>query len=180
MEVPPAHDTPPIDPHIFPGNAISLNGLIVPSMSGLAAAMNDPAIQRVELAGANGLADARSLAMLYSRVLVGTDGGPLVSEACLSDACAVVSEGSQWQQVDVAGPTWGAGLMLPWSVQPMLGPGSFGHDGAGGSLAFAHAPSGVSFAYVRNRAGPPGIVDPLVYRVVEALAGCLSISTPTY
>ena len=70
--------------------------------------------------------------------------------------------------------------MLPWAIQPMLGEGSFGHDGAGGSLAFAHPSSGVSFAYVRNRTGQPGVRDPQVYRVVDALARILGLSIPTY
>ena len=32
----------------------------------------------------------------------------------------------------------------------MLGRGSFGHDGAGGRLAFAHPESGTAAAYVAN------------------------------
>lgn len=177
FEVPAERDTPPLDPSSFPGTVLSLNGLISPRMSGLAAAMNDPVLQRVELAGANGLGDARSLAKLYSSALSGASGPLALSAELIRDACEPVSEGQQWQ-FGQPGPTWGAGLMLPWRVQPMLGPGSFGHDGAGGALAFAHAPSGVSFAYVRNRAGQPDSVDPLVYRVVDALAGCLGFSIP--
>jgi len=177
VEVPPEHDSTALDPFSFPGTVLSLNGLFIPSMSGLAAAMNDPAVQRLELAGANAMADARSLAKLYSEALTGTCGKPLLSPACIEEATTIVSEGPQWG-MELPGPTWGAGLMLPWHVQPMLGPGSFGHDGAGGSLAFAHAPSGVSFAYVRNRAGPPNVADPLVYRVVEALADCLNLRVP--
>ncbi len=30
----------------------------------------------------------------------------------------------------------------------MLGPGSFGHPGSAGSLAFADRPTGIAFAYV--------------------------------
>ncbi len=179
VDVPPDRDTPALDPLDFPGSVMSLNGLIVPTMGGLAAAMNDPAIQRIELAGANGLGDARSLARLYAEVLGGSSGERLLSSACLADVCRVVSQGCQWS-IDAPGPAWGAGFMLPWHVQPMLGPGSFGHDGAGGSLAFAHAPSGTAFAYVRNRAGRPSVADPLVYRVVEALAGHLGISLPAH
>ena len=174
FEVPPEHDTPPIDAMALIARPISLNGLIEPSMSGLAAAMNDPRFQKVEMAGANGLADARSLARLYQAVLGSRSDQPLISAPTLDDACAIVSQGPQWG-TGLPGPTWGAGVMLPWSVQPMLGPGSFGHDGAGGALAFAHAPSGTTFAYVRNRAGPPGVEDPMVYRVVRALAATLDL-----
>ena len=179
VEVPAEYDTPELDPSSIAARAISLNGLFPARMSGLADAMNDPAMQRVELAGANGVADARSLARLYSRAIGGGGEAPLVSEDCVHDARRTVSSGTPLGQ-EFAGPTWGAGLLLPWAFQPMLGEGSFGHDGAGGSLAFAHAPSGVSFAYVRNRTGQPGIRDPQVYRVVDALTRILGLSIPTY
>lgn len=179
VEVPVDRDTPQIDADLIPARAISLNGLFPARMSGLADALNSPAFQQVELAGGNGLADARSLARLYGLVLGDDDTRPLVSSACLAAACEAVSAGPQFG-TDVPGPTWGTGFMLPWSVQPMLGPGSFGHDGAGGSLAFAHAPSGVSFAYVRNRTGIPNTEDAHVYRLVRALAECLDISIPCY
>ena len=179
MEVPAEYDTPELDPDLIPARAITLNGMFPASLSGLVAGLNDPAMQRVELAGANGVADARSLARLYSKAIGGGGEAPLLSDATRRDACEVVSAGTPLGQ-EFPGPTWGAGLMLPWAVQPMLGEGSFGHDGAGGSLAFAHAPSGVSFAYVRNRFGQPGVKDPLVYAVVDALAQTLGLSIPDY
>lgn len=179
VEVPVEYDAPELDAASIPARALTLNGMFPANLSGLAAAMNDPPMQRVELAGANGVADARSLARLYSRAIGGGGEALLLSDATLRSACEVVSAGTPWGQ-ELAGPTWGAGLMLPWAIQPMLGEGSFGHDGAGGSLAFAHAPSGVSFAYVRNRFGQPGVKDPLVYRVVEALARTLGLSIPNY
>lgn len=179
IEVPAQYDTPEIDPSSIGARAISLNGLYPARMSGLAAAMNDPAMQRVELAGANGVADARSLARLYSKAIGGGREAPLLSDDTRRDACRIMSSGIPIGQ-EFSGPTWGAGVMLPWSVQPMLGEGSFGHDGAGGALAFAHAPSGVSFAYVRNRTGQPGVRDRYVYRVVDALARILDMSIPVY
>jgi len=174
VEVPSAHDTPPLDPQLLWARPISLNGLITPSLSGLAHALNQPAMQDVELAGANALADARSLAKLYAEAIHGVDGTRLISPALVASACGVMSQGEQWG-INLPGPTWGAGVMLPWSVQPMLGHGSFGHDGAGGSLAFAHPPTGITFAYVRNRAGVPNTADAAVYRVVNALAGVLDV-----
>lgn len=180
IEVPPEHDTPEIDPRLSMARPIGLNGLIVPRMSGLAAAMNNLSMQQVELAGANAVADARSLARFYAATLFPVGGERLLSDKTIADACRIVSEGEQWGGAPgQANPVWGAGLMLPGGVQPMLGEGSFGHDGAGGALAFAHAPSGVSFAYVRNRTGQPGIVDPQVYRVVGALAEILGIRMPS-
>jgi CubicO group peptidase (beta-lactamase class C family) len=179
IEVPDDRDTPPIDAELIPARAIALNGLFPARLSSLCAAMSSSEFQQFELAGANGLADARSLARLYGLVLGSKGIEPLISSDCLAAACEIISEGAQFG-IDMPGPTWGAGFMLPWPVQPMLGPGSFGHDGAGGSLAFAHAPSGISFAYVRNRTGIPNVEDAHVYRVVRALAHCLDIAIPTY
>ena len=48
----------------------------------------------------------------------------------------------------------------PWC--PMLGPTSFGHDGAGGQSAFADVQSGVGFAYLTNQMGIRTMTD---YRV---------------
>ena len=59
--------------------------------------------------------------------------------------------------------------MIPWAVQPMLGPSSFGHDGMGGALAFADPKLRVGFAYIRNGLAVGGVKDPEVYAVVEAL-----------
>jgi len=176
VDVPPEHDTPDIDPNDLMARPISMNGLIVPRISGVAALVNDPAIRRAELAGANAMVDAASLARLYAATLDPVDGERLLSAATVADACTIMSTGDQWG--GMPGPTWGAGLMLPGGVQPMLGDGSYGHDGMGGSLAFAHAPSGISFAYIRNRAGRPGVVDPLVYRVVTRLADTLGLPLP--
>lgn len=173
--VSPEHDTPEMDPMADLARPISMNGMIVPRVSGLAATLNDPAIQAIEQAGANAIADARSLAKLFAATIHSVAGERLLSNATIAEACRVVSEGRQWG--GMPGPTYGAGFMLPGGVQPMLGEGSFGHDGMGGSLAFAHPPSGVSFAYVRNRTGLPGIVDPQVYRVVGALAKTVGIPT---
>jgi CubicO group peptidase (beta-lactamase class C family) len=55
------------------------------------------------------------------------------------------------------GARWGTGFQVssPPS-QPMLGPASFGHAGAGGQLAFADAGHRVGFAYLSNQMGGYG------------------------
>ena len=69
---------------------------------------------------------------------------------------------------------FGSGFLLPSDFSPMMGPRSFGHSGAGGSLAFADPDTGVAFAYVMNQmqqnlAGDPRTVS-LVRAIAEAVA----------
>ena len=122
----------------------------------------------MELAGAALVADARSLATFYAACLAPIDGIRLLSDEVIADAIRPVSTGKQFG-LEEEGPAWGAGLMIPWRVQPMLGGSSFGHDGMGGSLAFASPEREVGFAYVRNGMAAGGVEDPEVYAVVKAL-----------
>ena len=46
---------------------------------------------------------------------------------------------------------WGAGVMIPSDWNPYLSPASFGHDGAGGQVAFADLDARIGFAYLTNR-----------------------------
>jgi hypothetical protein len=43
---------------------------------------------------------------------------------------------------------------------PMLGEGSFGHDGAGGRIGFAHPESGTAVGYVCNNMLWDGMTGP--------------------
>ncbi len=147
---------------------VTLNGLIEPMPGGGGLDFNDIRLQSVELAAANMISDARSLARFYSGCIEQAGRTAFVSARTLADACKPVSIGVQYES-SVPGASWGAGLMLPFDHQPMLGPASFGHDGYGGSLAFADPDNGISFAYVRNRLAPGGAKDETVYRMVDVL-----------
>ena len=149
-----------------PWRALTLNGLFPKKLVGDGAGLNDPRIQKVELAGVSGISDARSLARLYAAVIGDVDNTDrLVSHDLLADACAPVSTFS----VGKVKAAWGAGFVLPFEWQPMLGPSSFGHDGAGKNVAFADRDHGIAFAYVRNRMNLENGRDGLIYAVIDAL-----------
>jgi CubicO group peptidase (beta-lactamase class C family) len=80
----------------------------------------------------------------------------------VADATRTQSEGPD--QVLMVETTFGSGFFLASSFSPLFGPTSFGHAGAGGSLAFADAEHQLGFAYVMNRmqqnlAGDPRTLD---------------------
>lgn len=151
---------------------VTLNGVIQPMPGAGGVDFNDYRLQALELAGASLVTDARSLAKFYDRCLERPGRDALVSASMIADATRPVSTGVSFDS-PVAGASWGAGLMIPFAHQPMLGPASFGHDGYGGSLAFADPDKGISFAYVRNQLAPGGAKDETVYRMVDALRHAL-------
>ena len=82
------------------------------------------------------------------------------------------SSGRQLYGSPVGGFRWGTGFQLdapPWC--PMLGPRSFGHDGAGGQMAFADADAGIGFAFLTNQMGDAD--DDRTRRIVSALRGAV-------
>ena len=153
--------------------ALTLNGLFPTKLVGVGAGLNDPRIQTTELAGVSGISDARSLAKLYGAVIGDVDNAcRILSEELLADACNPVSTCPEGK----VEPSWGAGFALPFAGQPMLGTTSFGHDGAGKSVAFADRDHGIAFAYVRNKMNLANARDGLVYAVINALRTVLGLA----
>jgi len=118
---------------------------------------NDPTIQFAEIPGANGIATPRSLARLYAACVTDLGEGRLLTDSSINDATVVLSAGPQLSGMPDDGSRWGTGFQLSSPpAQPMLGPRSFGHAGAGGQLAFADPELGVGFAYLSNQMGGYG------------------------
>ena len=127
---------------------------------------NAPELHQAEWPAANGIATARALARLY---------GELACDRVL--AAATLDEASRPQ---VSGPdrvlaidtTFGLGFSLS-SPLAAHAPGSFGHEGAGGAVAFADRARGLGFAYVMNQLTASLGADRRSRRLVEALYSCL-------
>ena len=147
---------------------VTLNGVLDPMPGGGGLDFNDYRLQSKEMAAANMVSNARSLVKFYDSCLERPGQSAFVSACTIADATRPVSTGVPFDSPQ-PGASWGAGLMLPFPHQPMLGPASFGHDGYGGSLAFADPDNGISFAYVRNQLAAGGSKDETVYRMVDAL-----------
>jgi CubicO group peptidase (beta-lactamase class C family) len=110
---------------------------------------NRRAVHAGELPAANGIATARSLAKLYAATIGEVEGIRILDPATVVDATTEQSCGPD--EVLVLDTRFGSGFFLPSTFAPLMGPRSFGHPGAGGSLAFADPDRQVGFAYVMNR-----------------------------
>ncbi|WP_069816319.1 serine hydrolase domain-containing protein [Streptomyces sp. TP-A0874] len=133
---------------------------------------NTPAYQAAELAASSAVATARALAGFYA-ALIGPvpGGGPLFAPATLALARSEETVGPD--RVLVVNTRFGLGYMLHGTASPLLGPGSFGHPGRGGSLAFADPESGTGFGYVTNTLHRNVTADPRAQSLVRALRRCL-------
>ena len=134
---------------------------------------NDPAYRAAELPASAGIATARSLARFYA-ALIGdvSDGGrKLFAPATLTAARTLESDGPD--RVLIVNTRFGLGYMLHGPASPFLAPGSFGHPGRGGSLAFADPEAGIGFGYVTNGMQRNVTADPRAQALVRAVRACV-------
>ncbi|MFE1337017.1 serine hydrolase domain-containing protein [Streptomyces sp. NPDC058733] len=134
---------------------------------------NDPAYRAAALPGSTGVATADGLARIYAALIGEVDGGRrLFTPDTLELARGEQSAGPD--RVLVVNTRFGLGPMLHGSASPLLGDGSFGHPGRGGSLGFADPASGIAFGYVTNGFRKSVTADPRAQALLRALRGVLS------
>jgi CubicO group peptidase (beta-lactamase class C family) len=132
---------------------------------------NKPEVRAAELGGANAVTNARSLARMYGAMLAEVDGVRLLDDDTVEtartprvngpDACLLIDT------------TFGLGFMLDSDFNPLLSAGSFGHPGAGGSLAFADPETGIGFGYVMNQMQTNLAADPRPAALMAAVRDCV-------
>ncbi|MEW2631698.1 serine hydrolase domain-containing protein [Streptomyces sp. NPDC048389] len=133
---------------------------------------NDPAYRAAELPASGGMSTARALARFYAATIGGVDGGPrLLAPATLTLARTEESAGPD--RVLVVPTRFGLGFMLHGPASPLLGPGSFGHPGRGGSLGFADPESGVALGYTTNGMRKGVTADPRAQALIRAVRSAL-------
>ncbi|SDU86109.1 serine hydrolase domain-containing protein [Jiangella alkaliphila] len=132
--------------------AITLGRAFTPELVGDGTGLDDPAVLAAGLPAVGVVATARALARTWSRVVTETDGAPaLLRPEAVRDATRVLAEGPGVLDLPPPHARWATGFMLRSPIAPMLAESSFGHDGAGGQLAFADPVARVGFAYLTNR-----------------------------
>ena len=132
---------------------------------------NEERLRRVEMPSSSGIGDAVSLARLYAMLIGAGPEPPLLTAEMVERATEVQSDGIDC----VIGRelTFGLGYSLPPTLPAPIGPRSFGHAGAGGSLAFADPGAGLGFGYVMNQLRFDLEGDPRSEGLVAALYECL-------
>jgi CubicO group peptidase (beta-lactamase class C family) len=156
-------------PGTLGGRALSLNGAF--ALGGGEFTFNRRDVHAAEIPAANGITNARSLARMYAACLEEVDGIRLLSPELVERARVTLTSG--FDRCLMAETTFGLGFMTSGPFTPMLGAGSFGHAGAGGSLAFADPESGVGFGYVMNKMEMNLAGDPRLDPLLAAVRSCL-------
>ncbi len=128
------------------------------------------AFQRAVLPAMNLHGTAQGLAKAYALLLADRLG---LGRELWAQALAPASQG--FDPVLQRETAFGLGFMRPTTETPLgLGAGSFGHPGAGGTLAFADLDHGLACALVVNRQVPGAVAaSPLGQSLVQTLRDCL-------
>lgn len=159
-----------LGPESLSGRALSLNGAL--PVGSRMNPFNTQDVHVAEIPAANGITDARSLARMYASLVGEVDGVRLLDPATVDAARRVASRGPD--RILVFPSVFGEGFMCHDPVHsPLLGPGSFGHSGAGGSLGFADVDAGIGFGYVMNRMLFSFAGDPRNVRLIDGLRQAL-------
>jgi CubicO group peptidase (beta-lactamase class C family) len=135
--------------------------------------VNEEHLRRVAPPAAGVLASARGLAALYASLRHQINGQPrLLSEDTLA----------RMSQIQVSGIELGSGLQARFGVifqapcaprWPFGSVRAFGHDGAGGSLAFCDPAHDIGFGFTVQRLPLPGGMDPRAVELASVVRSCL-------
>jgi CubicO group peptidase (beta-lactamase class C family) len=134
---------------------------------------NSREVHAAEIPAANGITTARSVAKMYAALIGEVDGVRLFTPETVEAVRTRQTDGSA-DRVLFFPTEFGLGFMLSSaSFEPLMGDGSFGHPGAGGSLAFAHPETGTAFAYVMNKMDQNLAGDQRTLGLIRAVRECL-------
>jgi CubicO group peptidase (beta-lactamase class C family) len=173
-----AHPVPSFPPEIAkimlerggPGTtgdkALSLLGTYGPGV------FNRPEVRAAEVPGANGISNARSLAAMYAACVGEVNGVRLLSDDTVRTATTSETPAGEMDVVLKEETVFAKGFMVHSERTPFAGPTSFGHNGAGGSCAFAQPERELGFAYVMNTMLTTYEADPRPQELIAAAVRC--------
>jgi CubicO group peptidase (beta-lactamase class C family) len=162
-----------------PGSVQARAGVLGGALDPASGYMNTRAWRAAEFPCCNMFADARSLARMYAAAVSEVDGVRLLEPATVERMTVVQTDKTRMnglppglevpadRSFNMSLGFWRACPTMPW-----VGPGSFGHPGSGGSVAFGDPDAGVGFGYVTNlwsfRIG-----EPRASNLAAAVVACL-------
>ena len=155
-----------LGPETLLGRALTLNAA-VPFGDPV---WNTRAVHAAQIPAANGISTASSLARVYAACVGEVDGRRLLDPGTVARASATITPAGEPDRVLVVPTTFGMGFMTSGPFTPMLGPRSFGHAGAGGSLAFGDPEAEIGFAYAMNKMDLNLSGDARAHRLVKAVS----------
>lgn len=118
-------------------------------------AFGSRAVRAAEIPAGNLVTDARSLARAYAATVGEVDGIRLLAPETVEAARTIQTDTSEaWGMppgLEDFGLTAGLGFQVTTPLADLLGPTSFGHGGAGGSMGLGEVEHELGFAYVMNQ-----------------------------
>ena len=157
-------------PDTLGGRALGLNGAFTATDE--PPVFNRREVHAAEVPAANGITTASSLAKMYAACVGEVDGVRLLSPAYIDRARTEQTIGAD--KCLLIESRFGIGFMTYGSFATLLGPGSFGHPGAGGSLGCAVPEHELAFGYVMNQMQMNLAEDPRVKALTDAALSCVS------
>lgn len=113
---------------------------------------NHPLFHRAGWLAVGGVGSAHALARCMAATMEAVDGIRVLSESAREE---LVAERSWGIDAVLGIPIrFGSGVQLPFPQLPLLSPSSYGHEGAGGSVALADPESGLAIGYTTSRFPP--------------------------
>jgi CubicO group peptidase (beta-lactamase class C family) len=125
-------------------------------------------VHAAEIPAANGISNAKSLATIYAATLAPINGVQLLHDEVRNVARTCVTPFGEADLCLLMPTTFGMGFMTNGPFSMFAGPGSYGHPGAGGSVAFAQPERELAFAYVMNRSATNLAGDLRAQRLIDA------------
>lgn len=145
------------------GRALFLGGAFVGDGT-----FNRRDVHAAEIPAANGISTAAALAKVYAATFAPVDGVQLLDAHVRDVARTTVTPDGEADLCLIMPTTFGMGFMTHGPFTAFAGPGSFGHPGAGGSVAFAQPERELGFAYVMNTMASNLAGDLRAQRLIDA------------
>ncbi|UYN83676.1 MAG: beta-lactamase family protein [Microcella sp.] len=155
----------------WPDRAMTMGGALPPTLVDGDEGFNDPRLHAAQIPAAGAIASASALATIWSATVVAEGGVRLLDADIVNIARRSQSDGQPFYPAPAPWPRWGMGFQLDSEARRYLTAHSFGHDGAGGQVAFADPVHRIGFAFTTN---VMEAVDQRATRIIDALRECVS------